>query len=164
LGCPWIFGILRRVSDVMASLGPSAHAADCKFCRIITGEEEARVVCETETTLAFFPLKPAALGHTLVVPKQHVADLWARDLAVADDLMDAVIVVGRAIQDSLHPDGMNLISSAGEAATQTVFHLHLHVVPRWHGDHIGNLWPPAEPWGETVKDEVADLIRAACRH
>ena len=74
-----------------------------------------------------------------------------------------VLRVGRAIQEALTPEGMNLISSAGEAASQTVFHLHLHVVPRWHGDHIGNIWPPSEPWSETVKDDVADAIRRACR-
>src|SRR5207237_390139 len=108
------------------------------------------IVCETESTLAFFPLKPAALGHTLVIPKRHVSDLWSADAALASQLMVAVLNVGRAIQLALKPEGMNLINSAGAAAWQTVFHLHLHVVPRWEGDHIKRIWPPAEPWSETV--------------
>lgn len=135
---------------------------DCEFCRIVRGEESARIVCSTADTLAFFPLKPAALGHTLVVPRKHVQDLWSADASVGCSLMTTVMHVGRAIKEALHPDGMNLITSAGQAASQTVFHLHLHLVPRWFNDHIGNIWPPSEPWGEVIKDEVADLIRDAC--
>jgi len=137
---------------------------ECEFCRIVQGLEPARVVCESDTTLSFFPLKPAALGHTLVVPKIHVRDLWSVSPPLAADLMQAAVQVARAIRASLKPDGMNLISSVGDAASQTVFHLHLHLVPRWDGDHIGNIWPPSVPWTETVKDEVADLIRDACGH
>jgi histidine triad (HIT) family protein len=135
---------------------------ECEFCKIIRGEEPARIVCSTADTLAFFPLKPATLGHTLVVPKRHLQDLWSADASTGCSLMTTVVRVGHAIQEALHPDGMNLISSAGEAASQTVFHLHLHVVPRWFDDHIGNIWPPSEPWGDAVKDEVAELIRNAC--
>jgi histidine triad (HIT) family protein len=135
---------------------------DCEFCRIIRREEPARIVCESDVALAFFPLKPAALGHTLVVPKKHVRDLWSVDELLAAELMRTAVRVAKAIRDALNPDGMNLISSVGDAAAQTVFHLHLHLVPRWEHDHIGNIWPPSEPWSETVKDEVADLIRAAC--
>ena len=75
--------------------------------------------------------------------------------------MQAVIGVGQAINTALRPDGLNLISSAGEAASQTVFHLHLHVVPRWAGDHLGNIWPPSPPLSDEVKDETAAAIRAA---
>jgi histidine triad (HIT) family protein len=84
------------------------------------------------------------------------------DELLAAELMRTAVRVAKVIRDALSPDGMNLISSVGDAAFQTVFHLHLHLVPRWEHDHIGNIWPPSEPWSETVKDEVADLIRAAC--
>lgn len=77
--------------------------------------------------------------------------------------MVATVQVGKAIREALSPDGMNVINSVGEAAQQTVYHVHFHLVPRWHGDHIGNIWPPSEPWSEAVKDEVADRIRAACQ-
>lgn len=134
----------------------------CEFCKIIRGEENARVVCSTLDTIAFFPLKPAALGHTLVVPKKHVQDFWSVDTSLASSLVAAAIRVGQALNKALEPDGMNLITSAGEAASQTVFHLHLHLIPRWYNDHIGSLWPPSEPWGEGVKDEIADAVRDAC--
>lgn len=75
--------------------------------------------------------------------------------------MAAVVKLGQAIMEALRPEGMNLISSAGEAASQTVFHLHLHLVPRWEGDRIGDIWPRGDPWSEAELDEVAAMIRAA---
>jgi histidine triad (HIT) family protein len=76
--------------------------------------------------------------------------------------MEGIVQVGRAIWKALSPDGMNLISSSGEAAQQTVFHLHFHLVPRRLGDRIGNIWPPDRPIDEEVKENLADLIRSAC--
>jgi histidine triad (HIT) family protein len=134
---------------------------DCEFCQIARGERPARVVADAPDALACFPLRPVCLGHTIVIPKTHVRDLWAARSLLDTGLMQAVIDVGHAINTVLRPDGLNLISSAGEAASQTVFHLHLHVVPRWAGDHLGKLWPPSPPSADEVKDETAAAIRAA---
>ena len=133
----------------------------CEFCQIVRGERAARVVADATDALAFFPLRPVCPGHTLVIPKTHVRDLWAAGIVPSTGLMQAVIGVGQAISTALRPDGLNLISSAGEAASQTVFHLHLHVVPRWAGDSLGNIWPPSSPLSVEVKDETAAAIRAA---
>ena len=134
---------------------------DCEFCQIVWGERPARVVADAPDALAFFPLRPVCPGHTIVIPKTHVPDLWAASSLLSAGLMQAVIRVGHAIDTALRPDGLNLISSAGQAASQTVFHLHLHVVPRWAGDRLGSIWPPSPPFGEEVKDETAAAIRAA---
>ncbi len=134
---------------------------DCEFCQIVRGQRPARVVGESADTVAFFPLRPACLGHTVVIPKTHVRDLWAADSLPSTGLMQAVIHVGQAISMALRPDGLNLISSAGAAASQTVFHLHLHVVPRWSGDHIGHIWPLSEPLSDDLTDETAAVIRDA---
>jgi histidine triad (HIT) family protein len=141
---------------------PRQSEPDCPFCRIIRGEEDAIVVCASDDCIAFFPTDPAVLGHTLVVPREHVPDLWHVTGPLQGALMAMVIRVGRALQAVLHPDGMNLISSAGAAASQTVFHLHLHVVPRWEGDRVGEIWPPPRPTSEAVKEDIADLVRAQC--
>lgn len=133
----------------------------CEFCQIVRGERRARVVADAADALAFFPLRPVCPGHTLVIPKTHVRDLWAAGSLPGAGLMQAVISVGRAIDTALRPDGLNLISSAGEAASQTVFHLHLHVVPRWAGDGLGNIWPLSPPLSDEVKDKAAVAIRAA---
>jgi histidine triad (HIT) family protein len=136
--------------------------ADCEFCAIARGESTADVVCEGEHWVAFFPLEPATPGHTLVIPREHVRDLWAASGAVGRELIDAVIKVGRAIETALTPDGLNLITSAGAAAEQTVTHLHLHVVPRWKDDGFGPLWPPKTPLRREIAHDAAALIREAC--
>jgi histidine triad (HIT) family protein len=74
--------------------------------------------------------------------------------------MGGVIRVGRAIQNALVPEGMNLISSAGEAAEQSIFHLHFHVVPRWRNDEL-DIWPPKKPMQKEYKEDLAEAIRAA---
>ena len=136
---------------------------DCEFCAIARGEDPSvEVVCNAETWVAFFPLNPATPGHTLVIPRVHVADLWKVEPAQGADLMAAVIKVGRAIGASLNPEGMNLITSAGETAEQTVFHLHLHVVPRWRRDGFDRIWPPQSRYEDADLEHVADRIREAC--
>ena len=135
---------------------------DCDFCRIARGEEPAEVVCEGRDWLAFFPLNPATPGHTLVIPRAHIVDLWHADPTLGAELMAAVIKVGRAIHAALAPEGMNLITSAGAAAEQSVFHLHLHVVPRWSKDGFGQIWPTDRRYEDMSLEGVADRIRLAC--
>lgn len=94
-----------------------------------------------DQVIAFFPLQPATLGHTLVVPTSHIPDIWALDDDTAATLAHATMRVARAAGEALSPDGLNIIQSNGSAATQTVGHLHVHVVPRWAGDAMGPIWP-----------------------
>ena len=114
---------------------------DCDFCGIVRGEQTAQVVYETEAVLAFLPLNPAAPGHTLVIPRVHTPDFLSCPAPLAGTLSAAAAHVGRAVRAAVAADGMNLITSAGAAASQTVFHLHVHLVPRWDGDPLGRLWP-----------------------
>lgn len=142
---------------------PDHTAATCDFCAIARGEDpRVEVVCQAENWVAFFPLSPATPGHTLVIPRIHVTDLWKVVSPLDAELMAAVIKVGRAIQVSLNPEGMNLITSAGESAEQTVFHLHLHVVPRWRRDGFDRIWPPAGRYEDDTFEDVADRVRRAC--
>jgi histidine triad (HIT) family protein len=135
----------------------------CEFCKIARGgDRSVEVVCEGENWIAFFPLDPATPGHTLVIPRKHVADLWKAEPPLAADLITAVVRVGCAIKTSLKPDGMNLITSAGSIAEQSVFHLHLHVVPRWKRDGFGEIWPPPRKYTDSQLENVADRIREAC--
>lgn len=134
---------------------------ECDFCRIVSGEDQADLIYEDESTLAFVPLAPAVRGHTLVMPKRHVVDL----LDATDELLGQVISTTRrlaaAIRDALNPEGFNFITSSGKAATQTVFHLHVHIVPRWSHDRMDDIWPPKSTYLEETKDDVAVLIRAS---
>lgn len=119
------------------------------------------MIFEDDETLAFVPIAPAVRGHTLVIPKRHVEDLQG----ATDELLACVISTTRrvvnAISDALSPEGFNVITSSGEAASQTIFHLHLHVVPRWRNDRMGDIWPPKSSYLEETKEDVAEAIRAA---
>jgi histidine triad (HIT) family protein len=136
---------------------------DCPFCAIATGDDSnADVVCAEKHWVAFFPLDPATPGHTLVIPRIHVRDLWSADEPTGTELMRAVIKVGNAIQAALLPEGMNLISSAGSVAEQTIFHLHLHLVPRMKGDRLGPIWPEDAELAAEARAELFARIRAEC--
>lgn len=136
----------------------------CSFCAIARGlEHPPEVIAEDERWLAFVPLNPATPGHTLVVPRSHVRDLWELPAELHGTLMAAVVDVGSAIQRALSPDGMNLITSAGSVAEQTVFHLHLHLVPRWRRDGFGRIWPLDARYENEQLDDAADRIRLEVR-
>lgn len=131
---------------------------DCAFCAIAQGESpDTIMVWEADDWVAFFPLGPATPGHTLIVPRDHVVDLWEVSPPLDTELIAASIQLGHAVRAALKPQGMNLITSSGHAAEQTVFHLHLHIVPRWHDDAFGRIWPE-HGHGE---DTAAELNRRA---
>ncbi|WP_078630393.1 HIT family protein [Streptomyces roseochromogenus] len=134
------------------------RAEDCPFCKIATGVAAAKKVFESEEVLAFLPVHPAVVGHTLVIPKRHIRDLWHLDAETSATIMEAVLVVAKGIKIALAPEGINLINSSGEAASQTVFHLHMHLVPRWAGDRMGAIWPPDQSWPEGQREALAKRI------
>ena len=134
--------------------------AACPFCAIIAGgNADARVVYRSEKVTAFFPLEPATRGHTLVVPNRHVAELTDLTAAESRDLGEAVHRTARATRAALSPDGLNVIQSTGAAATQTVPHVHFHVVPRWSSDRMILHWPKGAAEDDTAQDLTLLAIR-----
>lgn len=136
---------------------------ECEFCRIVDKLDPAEVVYETESTLAIFPLEPATRGHTMVITKRHIDNFLDLTPSEIPELGRSVVEVGRALRVVLKPDGMNMISAAGVAASQTVMHLHVHLVPRWTEDAVGEIWPPKVPTPERVLEGVAEAVREFCR-
>lgn len=130
---------------------------DCLFCRIISGELPSTRVDEDERTVAFMDINPATRGHVLVVPREHSADL----LEVGDDDLAAVVSMARSIaqrqKDRLGADGVNLLNSCGQVAWQTVFHFHLHVIPRYAADPLRLPWEPAPGDREDIASAARDL-------
>ena len=110
--------------------------ADCIFCAIVAGDAPAHKVAEDERTVAFLDIMPFTKGHTLVIPKVHTEDFWTIDVPTAQAMLDMALRVGGMVRENLGADGMNLLQNTGAAAWQTVFHAHLHVLPRWQGDGI----------------------------
>jgi len=138
--------------------------AECPFCEIVGRDDpDAREVYRDEFTVAFFPTEPAVLGHTMVIPRAHVPDIWHLEESQAEHLSVTTLRIAGAIRDSLHPDGLNVIQSNGEAASQTVMHVHVHLVPRTTADRIGRIWPPESDFTEAQKDDAWETLRDACR-
>lgn len=131
----------------------------CVFCEIAAGRAEARIVYADEAVLAFIPLRPATEGHTLVVPRKHVRHFLELDGATSDAVFRASTRVGNAVVDAVDADGMNLITSAGREAEQTVFHLHVHLVPRTEGDGFDEIWKGPALSAAVDLDDVAERIR-----
>lgn len=144
----------------MATSPPDAL---CPFCAIVEREDrDVREACREQNVVVFFPDEPATLGHTLIAPRLYVSDIWALTPDLAAHLDRATLAVAQALRRSMQPDGINVIQSNGEAATQTVRHLHNHVIPRWSGDPIGRIWPPSMNYSEADKDAVWDAIGSEC--
>ncbi|WP_245650191.1 HIT family protein [Millisia brevis] len=142
-------------ADVIDPGDPST----CPFCVIVRGKDPAaRVVDRTSSTVAFLPLNPATRGHTLVVPTRHVPTVWGLEAAEAEALARETTRIAEAVRGAVNPDGMNIIQSNGAAATQTVPHLHVHLVPRRHGDRMILDWPdgPAED-GDAQDRTLAEI-------
>ncbi|WP_276261049.1 HIT family protein [Haloglomus litoreum] len=133
---------------------------ECPFCEIVGGEAAASVVAETDETLAFVDLNPATEGHTLVIPKEHAAGLEGLDPAVGGRLFEEGMAIAAAAREALDPDGINFFLADGVAAGQEVFHVHLHVVPRYEGDDVQFVAEQSRADREEL-DAVADRLRGA---
>ena len=131
----------------------------CIFCKIVAGELPATIVDQDERTIAFMDINPATRGHALVIPRAHATDL--REIG-AEDLHACATAAQRLaarMRERLGADGVNLINSCGSAAWQTVFHFHLHVVPRYVGDPLELPWVPA-PGDQAEIAAASELLRA----
>ena len=132
---------------------------DCLFCKIVAGELPATRVDEDDHTVAFMDINPATRGHLLVVPREHARDLL--DIG-AEDLDACARMAQRLaarVTERLGADGVNLLNSCGQAAWQTVFHFHLHVIPRYAADPLRLPWTP----GPGDRDEIAAAAEALTR-
>lgn len=129
--------------------------AECLFCKIVAGDVPAEKIHEDERTIAFMDINPGTRGHALVIPKNHAKDL----LEIDPDELAAVTrsgqTVARRAKERLEADGINLLNCCGSEAWQTMFHFHLHVIPRYVDDPLRLPWIPAP--GDP--DEIARTAR-----
>ena len=132
---------------------------NCIFCKISAGEIPSATLYEDEEFRVILDLGPASKGHALILPKQHYANLYE----LPDELAEKVIRLAKkmviAMTKALQCDGFNVVQNNGEAAGQTVFHFHMHLIPRYKDDHAGVTWTPGKLTDE-VRDEVLAKVRA----
>lgn len=117
---------------------------DCIFCKILADEIPSAVVYEDEMFRAILDVNPAVKGHVIILPKNHAADLFEFSDEEASKILIVAKKIAAALKKTYHCDGVNILQNNGEAAGQTVFHLHVHVIPRFEGDtdHINIGWRP----------------------
>jgi histidine triad (HIT) family protein len=157
-----IAGAVRRTSRSRADRVARMAETDpnCIFCKIVAGELPSTIVAEDERTVAFMDINPATRGHALVVPRRHATDL----LEVGEDDLAAVASAAKRLAArqtrALGADGVNLLNSCGSAAWQTVFHFHVHVIPRYDDDPLRLPWVP----GPGDADEIAGAAAALKDH
>jgi histidine triad (HIT) family protein len=131
---------------------------DCIFCKVIAGEIPGEVVDSDDRTLTVMDINPATRGHVVVMPREHAADL----LSVSDEDLAATMAAVRRImarmRETLEPDGFNVLNNMGRAAWQSIFHFHVHVIPRYRDDPLQLPWLP-EPADPAELSSVASEIR-----
>ncbi|HSH06592.1 MAG TPA: HIT family protein [Burkholderiales bacterium] len=133
---------------------------DCVFCKIVAGQIPATKVAEDEACLAFMDIGQVNPGHVLVAAKAHAEDLYALDDAQVAAVARSVARVARAIRAAFVPEGLSVYQANGQAAGQTVFHYHVHLVPRYRNDGMAFTWPVQNPPREALEAHAA-RIRAA---
>ena len=127
--------------------------SDCIFCKIANGEIPSATLYEDEDFRVILDLGPASKGHALILPKAHAANIYE----ISDDMAAKAMILAKKMAtkmtEALKCDGFNIVQNNGEPAGQTVFHFHMHLIPRYEGDQVGITWKPG-----TLKDEVKNEI------
>ena len=128
---------------------------NCIFCKIANGEIPSTTLYEDEDFRVILDLGPATRGHALLLPKNHFANLFELDDETAQKAILVAKKMAGKMKAALGADGFNLVQNNGEAAGQTVFHFHMHLIPRYENDNAGILWEP----GETTPEDMAEVKR-----
>ena len=133
--------------------------SDCIFCKIANGEIPSATLYEDEDFRVILDLGPASKGHALILPKAHAANIYE----ISDDMAAKVMILAKKMAtkmtEALKCDGFNIVQNNGEPAGQTVFHFHMHLIPRYEGDQVGITWKPGTLTDE-VKNEILEKLKS----
>ena len=129
---------------------------DCIFCKLANGEIPTNALYEDDIVKVIFDANPAAKGHVLILPKEHFDNIYSMDAETAAKIFTIATEVAKAQKAELNPDGLNILQNNGEAAGQTVFHFHMHLVPRYIKDNVTMTWIP----GKADTEELSALSKA----
>lgn len=131
---------------------------NCIFCKIANGEIPSATIYEDENFRAILDLGPASKGHALLLPKEHYADLFALPDETAEKVLPVAKKIVSRMKDVLGCDGYNLVQNNGECAGQTVFHFHMHMIPRYKDDKVGLGWKMGE-LSDADRDEILAKLK-----
>lgn len=131
---------------------------DCIFCKIANGMIPSATIYENSDFKVILDVSPASKGHTLILPKEHFDNIFDMDADTAGKLFSLAAAVARALKQAINCDGMNIVQNNGEVAGQTVFHFHMHVIPRYEGDRVNVTWEPGQATAEQL-NELAAIVK-----
>ena len=131
---------------------------NCIFCKIAGGEIPAATLYEDENFRVILDLGPASKGHALILPKAHAANIYEISDELAAKAMILAKKMARVMTDALHCDGFNIVQNNGECAGQTVFHFHIHLIPRYEGDGHILSWNPGSPSQEELEEVKQQIL------
>ena len=132
---------------------------NCIFCKIANGEIPAATLYEDEDFRVILDLGPASKGHALILPKTHAANIYELPKELAGKAMILAKKMAAKMTEALECVGFNIVQNNGEIAGQTVFHFHMHLIPRYQGDGVGLTWTPGELTDE-VREEILSKMNA----
>ena len=133
--------------------------SDCIFCKIANGEIPSATLYEDEDFRVILDLGPASKGHALILPKAHAANIYEISDDMAAKAMILAKIMATKMTEALKCDGFNIVQNNGEPAGQTVFHFHMHLIPRYEGDQVGITWKPGTLTDE-VKNEILEKLKS----
>lgn len=131
---------------------------DCIFCKIAHGEIPSATLYEDDAFRVILDVGPASRGHALILPKEHARDLYSLSEETASKVLVLAKKMASKMTDALGCDGLNLVQNNGEIAGQTVFHFHMHLIPRYKGDDVKIGWRPGR-LSEKAKEELLSVLR-----
>ena len=134
---------------------------NCIFCKIANGEIPSKTLYEDEAFRVILDLGPAAKGHALILPKSHYANLYELPEETASKAMLLAKKMAAQITDKLHCDGFNIVQNNGEIAGQTVFHFHMHLIPRYENDNQKISWNPGKPSQDELEEIKNQIVGQA---
>lgn len=136
--------------------------SNCIFCKIANGEIPSKTLYEDASFRVILDISPASKGHAIILPKNHAADLYSLPDEDAASIMLIAKKTASVLKDVLHCDGMNILQNNGEAAGQTVFHLHVHLIPRYKNDTVRIEWNAGEE-SSTLTDDIVEKLKMALK-
>ena len=133
---------------------------NCLFCKLANGEIPTNTLYEDDMFRVIFDLSPATKGHAIIIPKEHYKNLYELSDEVAERVMLVAKKLAIVMTELFDADGFNLIQNNNECAGQTVFHFHLHLIPRYEGDKVNKFWNPGEADEEKLKEWSRQITEA----
>lgn len=131
---------------------------DCIFCKIANGEIPSATLYEDDKFRVILDLGPASKGHALILPKEHYVDIYEIPESLAGEAYMLAVKMARKMTEALGCDGFNIVQNNKEVAGQTVFHFHMHLIPRYEGDQVGLTWTPGS-LSEEDKEDILNKVK-----